>query len=179
MQEWQIGLCLALKFIRNIIEKYCNIVLIVSRIESNRIELNCLSRTCYHFQLQVGLWIISLNYTFPQFELDNKEATVSILFMYVYTTFHSFNITNSVTLYICLNIFLFLSTPLTYIFHIFIFHSNLQCSQQHAACTFDPVGIPWILQEVAFRILVFSGKVSLIFLSIYQFSCQWVLANLT
>ena len=109
-----------------------------------------------------------------QFELDNKEATVSILFMYVYTTFDSFDNTNSVTLYICLNIFLFFLTPLTY-----IFHSNLQCSMQHAACTFDPVDIPWILQEGAFRIPVFGGKISLIYLIIYQLSCQRVLANLT
>ena len=31
------------------------------------------------------LWNISLNYTLTQFKLDNKEATVSILFIYVVT----------------------------------------------------------------------------------------------
>ena len=36
---------------------------------------------------------------------------------------------------------------------------------QHAACI-DRLDIPWMLQEVAFRIPVFGGKVSLIFLII-------------
>ena len=38
----------------------------------------------YFFELQFTLDYF-LNYTLTQFELDNKEATVSILFMYVVT----------------------------------------------------------------------------------------------
>ena len=49
---------------------------------------------------------------------------------------------------------------LNYFFELHITH--LQRSMQHAACTFDPVDIPWILQEGAFRIPVFGGKISLI-----------------
>ena len=78
-----------------------------------------------------------MNYTLPQFELDNKEATVSILFMYVYTTFDSFDITNSVTLYtVYLFEYLFISFD-TFDIHIsyFIVICNVPCSMQHALST--------------------------------------------
>ena len=55
------------------------------------------------------------------------------------------------------------------------------CSRLLVPCSMqiDSLDIPWILQEVAFRIPVFGRKVSLIFLFIYQLSCQWVWVNLT
>ena len=39
----------------------------------------------YFFNLEITLNYYTLNYTFTHFELDNEEATVSILFMYIVT----------------------------------------------------------------------------------------------
>ena len=99
---------------------------------------------------------------------------MSILFMYVYTTFDTFNIINSVTLYVCLNIFYF-SQHLWHTYFIVI--CNILYSMQHALLTLS--AYPVSCKKELFHIPVFGRKISLIFLIIYQLTCQWVLANLT
>ena len=54
---------------------------------------------------------------------------------------------------------------------------NVPCSMQHALSTL--LTYPGSCKKELFCIPVFARKISLIFLIIYQLTCQWVLANLT
>ena len=64
-----------------------------------------------------------------------------------------------------------------------MFHTTLKHTIQHAACSFDPFDIPWILQNLLFSQTSF-WKISLIFPIIYQIAhlhywptCPLIFAN--